>query len=70
MASKRRQRRKQCGDKIPHSHQTAVQEAIRRSRAAGAVEVFDAYPCPVCGAWHVGHRPKFVRQQIEARRRA
>lgn len=55
MASKRHQRRKQCGDKLGWTDQTkAVAHCIALERKDGAR--MTAYKCHFCHRWHVGHR--------------
>lgn len=67
MASKRAQKRAACLGKVKHEKAGAVREATRLRRLRLG-EAYDAYQCPVCGAWHVGHRTKKVRAQIATRR--
>ena len=67
MASKRGVKRKQCAGKVPRTQESAMREATRMRRTKTG-QAFDAYLCKVCGNWHVGHRPKKVRQAIAARR--
>lgn len=68
MASKRRQRRRKCERKKKYTKDQAFNVAVKmRSKMTG--QRIDAYPCPVCGSWHVGHRPWKVQQQISSRRR-
>lgn len=57
MASKRRLRRNQCGSKVRHASEHAAHLAIRtmRRQAGGAIGYLNAYMCPHCGGWHVGH---------------
>ena len=68
MASKRRQRRRGCERKVKYDKDTAFNIAMSmRSRYPG--QSVDAYPCDVCGDWHVGHRPNRVQNKINSRRR-
>jgi hypothetical protein len=67
MASKRGLRRRQCGNKNKLTKEAAIRVANgMRQRNAG--QNFDGYLCSSCGAWHVGHRPNFIRQEINKRR--
>lgn len=52
MASKRRLRRRQCGDKTPMTEDAAW--SLARARWKQGVR-FHAYRCPFCKHWHVGH---------------
>lgn len=67
MASKRRVRRSQCQGKRPRTKDGAIAEATRRRRKYPG-QTFDAYQCPTCGSWHVGHRPWRIQQSINSRR--
>lgn len=54
MASKRKIRRKQCGDKRRHKTQAqAVAHLISLQRDYGAN--LHSYFCKFCKGWHVGH---------------
>ncbi|MFV0678969.1 hypothetical protein [Ottowia sp.] len=57
MSSKRRIRRNQCGRKARHPSEAGAKVAIAKLRRAygGAIGYLNAYKCPHCGAWHVGH---------------
>jgi DNA-directed RNA polymerase subunit RPC12/RpoP len=67
MSSKRRLRRNTCGHKIGHTEE-AARAAIRALRRTGAVlAALTPYRCPYCGAFHIGHPPRNVRQAIQAR---
>jgi hypothetical protein len=55
MASKRRQRRNECGDKVRHSSPQAAwghAHSLRQKEQFGRVGI---YKCRFCRAWHVGH---------------
>ncbi|EAY0359032.1 hypothetical protein B2J38_16715 [Salmonella enterica] len=58
MASKRRLRRKQCSGKIRFA---SAEDAVRRiqilHRKYGHRGQLQAYHCPFCKGWHVGHAP-------------
>ena len=70
MASKRRQRRHICERKRKYDEAEARQVARQITiRTVGHKKV-DAYCCPVCGSWHVGHRPYRVEKIINERRQA
>jgi hypothetical protein len=67
MASKRSARRKQCEGKNKYlTIDEAVSAADHRRRAVGAA--LDAYRCPFCGAFHIGHRTKSAHKAIAAKR--
>jgi hypothetical protein len=60
MASKRRIRRKECGDKQRYSDsKQAKTAAFLISRKTG--EKLHSYDCKFCNGWHVGHPP--INQQ-------
>lgn len=65
MSSKRRLRRKQCGDKTRHSTAADALTHIRnlkdRRRINGTV---NAYRCRWCGGYHIGHAPGSARTRI------
>lgn len=67
MASKRRIKRRQCNGKKAYSKDDAIAAATRMRRQHPG-QSFDGYACSTCGAWHVGHRPYKVQQQIAANR--
>ena len=55
MASKRRLRRKQCGNKVRHATEEAAMKhyaALRYGKGEGGIKV---YHCPHCHGYHVGH---------------
>jgi hypothetical protein len=56
MASKRLIRRRQCGDKV--AHQTKA-DALRLVNVLWRKDGgrMNAYRCPWCHKWHVGHKP-------------
>lgn len=68
MASKRRLRRSQCGDKQRLEKDQAIALATKLRQRHGMS--FDGYPCLSCGGWHVGRRPKKIQQAITKRREA
>lgn len=50
-------RARECGTKIPHRSRGAALKQIRSLIQAGTNgRAMQAYRCPHCGAWHVGHR--------------
>jgi hypothetical protein len=53
MASKRRLRRKQCGNKLVHDRQDALYHAHLLRQKTG--DHVTAYKCPFGSHWHVGH---------------
>jgi hypothetical protein len=63
MASKRRLRRRQCGDKKPYgTWDLAVSAAIRYRRRTG--HFMRAYPCPFSGKkkhFHIGHEDQLSK---------
>jgi hypothetical protein len=68
MASKRRKRRAECGQKHRLTKDAALSRATKMRRVYPG-QYFDAYQCPHGDHWHVGHRPKKVRQAIASRRK-
>lgn len=61
MASKRRLRRKACGNKVKHAtHDEAILVAHKTARKYK--QRLSAYKCKYCGSYHVGHTPKEVKQ--------
>jgi hypothetical protein len=61
MSSKRGVRRKACGDKRRFATED---DAVPAAKALG----ISWYHCRWCGAWHIGHMPKRIKQGIAARR--
>lgn len=61
MASKRRLRRKACGNKVKHANLANAQIAAHNS-ARKFKQRLSAYKCQYCGSYHVGHTPKAVKQ--------
>lgn len=62
MASKRAQRRRQCGHKAGHSTEegarVAASIANRKDASVGPqASRIQPYRCNHCGRWHIGHRP-------------
>ncbi len=68
VASKRAERRRQCGHK-ERLHQAEAERVARRLSAQDGAWM-TPYHCPHCGAWHVGHAPYWVRQSLIDRQRA
>lgn len=64
MASKRRIRRKECGDKHRHATRAEAVSHLVSLRKSGRVSGdIHAYRCPWGDHWHVGHsgnRPKWI----------
>ncbi len=62
MASKRHQRRRECGHKQRHTDRTgAVAHLIqlqKADRVRGAFGSLRTYKCRHCKGWHVGHYQK------------
>jgi hypothetical protein len=56
-----RKRRPFCIGKIRHKDQTGAIIAMRKMKNAQ----LNAYPCPRCGGWHVGHSNRM--HKIQAR---
>jgi hypothetical protein len=69
MASKRGLRRRQCGNKNKLIKEAAIRVASEMGHRRPG-QSYDAYPCGSCGSWHVGHRPNFIRHEINKRRAA
>lgn len=58
MSSKRRIRRSQCGRKVRHPDEATARRAIHKLRLAygdAPLGYMNAYRCPHCGGWHIGH---------------
>lgn len=56
MSSKRRIRRKSCTRKIRHATEADAREHIGALvRRKGWTGRMNAYRCPFCNGWHVGH---------------
>lgn len=53
MASKRRIRRKSCGDKVRYTKETAIPAA--RVLSAKKREAYHPYKCDFGNHWHVAH---------------
>jgi hypothetical protein len=54
MASKRRQRRKQCEGKARHDGKNHAEYAARIARERSGDDI-RAYRCHMCPGWHIGH---------------
>lgn len=67
MSSKRRRRRRECGEKRHYANLAEAQEVALRRRKPG--ERLRPYKCRFGPHWHIGHTPKKVRQAIAARRK-
>jgi hypothetical protein len=67
MASKRRIRRKQCGNKQSYSIEKAILAAkIVGRKSRGKVS---HYKCGFCGNYHIGHTPKKTyKAQLQSKR--
>jgi len=65
MASKRRQRRKECGSKVRHADQTAAIHAACAMRRNLGSRCLNTYRCKWCGGWHVGHIPGNLRRIVK-----
>jgi hypothetical protein len=57
VASKRRLRRKACGDKQRHADQAAAVKHIiqLKNSVRWNGNPIRSYRCTFCGGWHVGH---------------
>lgn len=66
MSSKRKIRRDACSKKVKLDQPEALRRAVLNRRKTG--DSWNAYPCPYCGGWHIGHTPYKVRQAIVAKR--
>ena len=63
--TKRKLRRKSCTGKIKYiNEEDAERSAKAVHRKTG--HWIEAYHCVFCGAWHIGHPPRNVRQSIIA----
>jgi hypothetical protein len=65
MASKRRIRRQQCGRKIKYHTRHEAATAAYKSEQKFKDGWMDAYKCPFCKCWHVGHTPKWIINKIK-----
>lgn len=54
-------RARQCGTKIRHKNRIGALIHLKKLKNAQ----MNAYPCPHCGGWHVGHSQKM--EHIQAR---
>lgn len=58
MASKRAQRRKECGSKVGHQTEEQAQFALAKlHKTKGWQGAMRAYRCGQCGLFHIGHTP-------------
>lgn len=57
MSSKRRLRRNACDGKRRYPDRSAANSAIWHQRARWTARM-NAYHCPHCGYYHIGHTPK------------
>jgi hypothetical protein len=66
MASKRRQRRRSCTNKVRHA---TFDEAQRAARALfhNTEKHRSVYGCRFCGGFHIGRQPLYVKRLIDAR---
>jgi hypothetical protein len=58
VASKRRIRRKACDGKVRHKDAAGAKIAMRKTAhgaAAARTSGLNAYQCPHCQGWHIGH---------------
>jgi|CXWK01.1.fsa_nt_gi hypothetical protein len=49
---------RQCHNKIKWTTKKAAKVNARRSETSLGGGRLETYPCPHCGFWHNGHRPK------------
>lgn len=68
LGSKRAQRRRKCGNKIPYSTREEAIAAAIDSRKKTPGLIVDAYKCSYGDHWHRGRRPKSVDRIINKRR--
>jgi hypothetical protein len=66
MSSKRRLRRKACGDKEAHVDQAGAVRHLISLKHKGDFGLV-TYKCPFANHWHVGHPPRKVRQALAAK---
>lgn len=66
MASLRAVRRRVCGRKRRFDREADAALSARRLRRATTGEWIGTYRCSFCGGWHVGHKPKDLRQRSNA----
>lgn len=61
MSTKRRLRRKQCGDKVRHASRADAEMACRSVAQAHKLDTnLRPYLCQWCRRWHIGHRGQFA----------
>jgi len=59
VASKRRIRRRSCGNKRRHVDETAARKEIHRlATSVGPIGFMVPYRCGFCSGWHIGHADK------------
>ena len=60
MSSKRKIRRKECGEKIKHLTLGSALIHLQVLKARYNDSGMRAYGCRVCGGWHIGHKPTTI----------
>jgi rubrerythrin len=66
MASKRRLRRKACGDKQRHDSEDAAKRHAIHLRKKTEV-YYQTYKCKFCGKWHIGRPDRKTKQALRAK---
>jgi hypothetical protein len=66
MGSKRRLRRKECEGKRRYATAGEASAAVNAARGSAAGgQYLEAYQCPHCGGWHIGHKPGSMREHTD-----
>jgi len=66
MASKRRQRRNQCGNKRRYATFEEARANMLRMNRQTKEYGMTPYRCSFCGQYHYGHTPARIKQAIRA----
>jgi hypothetical protein len=65
MASRRRLRRRSCGEKASYASEDEAREAVRQLGRKGGTWLRQ-YRCRFCRRWHLGHTPHETRRKVLA----
>jgi hypothetical protein len=55
--------RSQCHGKVPYQNEGVAISSITANHGIWTEE-YDAYECPHCSKWHIGHKPELRRSRI------
>ena len=65
MSSKRRLRRKVCGNKNRYVSTNAARDTIGKLKRQGKLNgIVNIYKCKFCKGWHLGHAPNFIQRKL------